>query len=168
MGKLSDYDGVFFAKSRSKTMSERDKKNVDGCAIFYRKSKFQMLEVHNLEFNQLCISRPDFRKTDDMYNRVMTKDNVAIIARLETKEPLEALNGEKGTLLVGNVHIHWDPMHKDVKLVQSAILLEELEKHYRNYPNASIVLCGDFNSMPGSGVYDFINQGSLGREGGSM
>lgn len=33
------YDGVFSPKSRAKTMSEQDRKYVDGCAIFYRQSK---------------------------------------------------------------------------------------------------------------------------------
>jgi CCR4-NOT transcription complex subunit 6 len=144
-------------------MTERERKNVDGCAIFYRKSKFTLMECQNLEFNQLCISKPEFRKTDDMYNRVMTKDNVAIIMRLESKEPIDSKTGEKGTVLVGNVHIHWDPMHKDVKLVQSAILVEEMEKQFRKHPKASVVLCGDFNSMPGSGVYDFLTHGQLGK-----
>lgn len=33
------YDGVFSPKSRAKTMSEQDRRYVDGCAIFYRTSK---------------------------------------------------------------------------------------------------------------------------------
>lgn len=33
------YDGVFSPKSRAKTMSEQDRRYVDGCAIFYRQSK---------------------------------------------------------------------------------------------------------------------------------
>ena len=34
-----DYDAIFSPKSRAKTMSEQDKKHVDGCGIFY-KTKF--------------------------------------------------------------------------------------------------------------------------------
>ena len=33
------YDGVFSPKSRAKTMSEQERRFVDGCAIFYRQSK---------------------------------------------------------------------------------------------------------------------------------
>ena len=33
------YEGVFSPKSRAKTMSEQDRRFVDGCAIFYRQSK---------------------------------------------------------------------------------------------------------------------------------
>jgi CCR4-NOT transcription complex subunit 6 len=30
------YAGVFYAKSRYKTMNERERRTVDGCAIFYK------------------------------------------------------------------------------------------------------------------------------------
>lgn len=33
------YEGIFSPKSRAKTMLEKDRKHVDGCAIFYRTSK---------------------------------------------------------------------------------------------------------------------------------
>lgn len=33
------YDGIFSPKSRARTMTEEDRKYVDGCAIFYRTSK---------------------------------------------------------------------------------------------------------------------------------
>lgn len=36
---VADYKGVFWPKSRARTMSERDAKLVDGCAIFYKHSK---------------------------------------------------------------------------------------------------------------------------------
>jgi len=34
------YSGIFSAKSRARTMSENERKHVDGCAIFYRTSKY--------------------------------------------------------------------------------------------------------------------------------
>jgi CCR4-NOT transcription complex subunit 6 len=35
----NDYKGVFFPKTRARTMAEREAKLVDGCAIFYKHSK---------------------------------------------------------------------------------------------------------------------------------
>lgn len=43
--KKDGYDGIFFPKSRAKTMSENDRKHVDGCAIFYRNDKYVLLIV---------------------------------------------------------------------------------------------------------------------------
>jgi len=41
--KKDGYDGVFSPKSRAKTMSENDRKRVDGCAIFFRAIKLVSL-----------------------------------------------------------------------------------------------------------------------------
>lgn len=43
--KRDGYEGIFSPKSRAKTMSENDRKHVDGCAIFYRTSKFTLIKV---------------------------------------------------------------------------------------------------------------------------
>jgi CCR4-NOT transcription complex subunit 6 len=37
--KLGDYNGAFWPKSRAKTMGEKERMMVDGCAIFFRSSK---------------------------------------------------------------------------------------------------------------------------------
>src|SRR4051794_32312252 len=67
------------------------------------------------------MQRPDFKKTDDMFNRVLGKDNIAVVCLLESIE--------SGTrFIIANAHIHWDPAYHDVKLVQVALLVEEIEK----------------------------------------
>lgn len=33
------YDGIFSPKSRARTMSESQRRHVDGCAIFFKKDK---------------------------------------------------------------------------------------------------------------------------------
>ena len=65
-------------------MSESDRKHVDGCAIFYRTSKFVLVKEQLVEFNQLAIEHANGH--EDMLNRVMTKDNIALAALLQTKE----------------------------------------------------------------------------------
>lgn len=70
------YAGIFAAKSRAKTMSESEKKFVDGCAIFYRTAKFNLIKEHLVEFNQLAMANAE--GSDDMLNRVMTKGKLQI------------------------------------------------------------------------------------------
>lgn len=36
---INDYKGVFWPKTRARTMAEKEAKLVDGCAIFYKHSK---------------------------------------------------------------------------------------------------------------------------------
>lgn len=78
------YEGIFSPKSRAKTMSEFERKHVDGCAIFYRTSKFSLVTEHLIEFNQLAMANAE--GSDDMLNRVMTKDNIALVALLQIKD----------------------------------------------------------------------------------
>ena len=45
--------GIFSPKTRAKTMLEGERKRVDGCAIFWRASKFTLLKEHLIEFSQV-------------------------------------------------------------------------------------------------------------------
>jgi len=59
-------------------------------------------------------------------------------------------------LLPANTHIFWDPEFADVKLWQTWVLCQELEKLVlpRNLP---LVLCGDLNSLVESSVYELLS-----------
>ncbi|KAN0065140.1 Glucose-repressible alcohol dehydrogenase transcriptional effector [Thecaphora frezii] len=171
-----DYEGIFWPKSRARTMREEEKRHVDGCATFFKSNKYQLIEKQLIEFNQIALQRPDFKKTEDMFNRVMTKDNIAVVALLENRE-----SGSR--VIVVNVHIHWDPEFRDVKLVQVAMMMDELEKvgnrfaklppklniaegfppapRYTEGNQIPTIICGDFNSVPQSGVYDFLSGGGI-------
>ena len=63
---------------------------------------------------------------DDIYNRVMPKDNVAVVTFLEDR-----MTGSR--IIVVNAHLHWDQMYKDVKVVQVAVLLEQIAKLCETY-----------------------------------
>jgi CCR4-NOT transcription complex subunit 6 len=177
------YDGVFNPKSRAKTMSEQDRRYVDGCAIFYRQSKFRLIKHYLVEFNQLAMSAANGAACHDMMNRVMTKDNIGLMAFLETKEEIYShtfSNGvlpsdHKQMLFVCTAHIHWDPEYCDVKVIQTLMLLSEIKAFMedaiqKHRPNSTLpidcssvplVLCGDFNSLPDSGVIELMRNGKI-------
>ncbi|KAJ6594239.1 Endonuclease/exonuclease/phosphatase [Mycena capillaripes] len=179
------YEGVYGAKSRYKTMQDSDRRQVDGCATFFKKDRYQLVENHLIEFNSIAMQRQDFKKTDDMFNRVLGKDHIAVVVLLE-----DLATGTR--IIVSNTHLHWDAAYSDVKLVQTALLMEEVEKiahGFAKYPprppdtpsaadeepamvrppppvygdgtKIPLIVCGDYNSMPSSGVYDFLASGSL-------
>lgn len=194
------YDGAFWPKSRYKTMNEADRRQVDGCATFYKADKYKLVEKRLIEFSTIAMQRQDFKKTDDMFNRVLGKDHIAVICLFE--------NIQTGTrFIIANAHIHWDPAYRDVKVVQVALLVEEVERlanTFAKYPppildgstsktdigegsdsgskdgvseSASLqtrqppiyhdgtkiplIICGDFNSVPVSGVYEFLSNSTL-------
>ncbi|CAO3644494.1 unnamed protein product [Mucor hiemalis] len=168
--KMGDYDSIFYPKTRAKTMSGSERRVVDGCATFFRASRFRLVDHDLIEYNQKAIQRPDFQKTPDIFNRVMNKDNIAVLAMLEDTSTHERV-------IVANSHIHWDPSDADVKLVQVGVLMDEIDgfakKHlacttnnskspaYNSADKVPLVICGDFNSAPDSGVYEFFSKGVI-------
>lgn len=190
--KAEGYDGIFSPKSRARTMKEADRKHVDGCAIFFKHSKFSLIKEHLVEFNQLAIETAE--GSHDMINRVMTKDNIGLAALLETKEAVweNGLPPEgqvRQLLLVATCHIHWDPECCDVKLIQTMMLMKKLknileesqttmrqQKQGNSATDSSVrgtgvavadsnaiplILCGDLNSLPDSGVVEYLSLGSI-------
>eukprot|EP00035_Acanthoeca_spectabilis_P021223 m.437017 g.437017 ORF g.437017 m.437017 type:complete len:514 (+) comp18050_c0_seq1:58-1599(+) len=148
------FEGIFSAKSRARTMHERDRKSVDGCAIFFRCDIFEKQKEMLVEFERLSAQLG--RGSADILNRVMSKDNIAIGAILQHKPT-------KSPIFVGNAHLHWDPQFKDVKVVQAAMLVHEIAK-FVDVPDQKrmpILLGGDFNSEPDSGVFKLISEGRV-------
>ena len=190
---VNDYKGVSWQKSRAQTMPDKDARFVDGCATFFKNSKYILLDKQVVEFGRTAINRPDMKGETDIFNRVMTRDDIATVTFLENR-------ASGARQIVVNIHCFWNPAFPDVKIVQVAILLETLKrlsegwanhpsvpdkKHFRYATNGDdtngdtpevkcapsqkynsgtdipMIICGDFNSTPDSGVYDLLSHGSL-------
>lgn len=116
-----DYRGVFWPQSRAKTMPEKEARYVDGCATFFKSSKYICLDKILIDFAITAINRPDMKGEHDTFNRVMPRDHIAVAMFLENR-----MTGSR--LIVANAHIFWDPAFADVKVVQVAILMEQISK----------------------------------------
>ncbi|EMD00095.1 hypothetical protein BAUCODRAFT_63084 [Baudoinia panamericana UAMH 10762] len=121
-----DYKGMFWAKGRAQTMGDKEAKTVDGCAIFYKNSKYILLDKQVINYSQEAIRRPDMRGDADVFNRVMPRDHIAVVAFLENR-----MTGSR--LIVVDTHLAWEGWFADVKVVQVAILLERLANLAKTY-----------------------------------
>lgn len=188
------YKGVYWPRGRAMGMQEEEAKSVDGCATFFKGTKFILLDKQMINFGQTAVRRPDAKGQDDIYNRLWQKDHIAVVVFLENR-----LTGSR--FIVVNAHLYWDPAFKDVKLIQTAILMEEITKlseTYAKWPACTdktafrfseaeggeaqtppepapsmeyssgdqipLFMCGDFNSSPGSAAYNLIANGRLTEE----
>ncbi|KAG7258512.1 hypothetical protein CRUP_009174 [Coryphaenoides rupestris] len=152
--KEQGYEGFFSPKSRARTMSESDRKHVDGCAVFYKTEKSTRWSSTSWPWRT--------RRARGHVDRSCTKDNIGV-APVSLSTAME-----KQLLLVANAHMHWDPEYSDVKLVQT--MITSVDKATRSLKLSSVsgrptpsplVLCADLNSLPDSGVVEYLSTGGV-------
>uniref|UniRef100_A0A8C4R6V0 Angel homolog 1 (Drosophila) n=1 Tax=Eptatretus burgeri TaxID=7764 RepID=A0A8C4R6V0_EPTBU len=122
----------------------------DGCAICYKTKRMELVASHEMEF-----VRP--------YVNVLSKDNVGLAVLLR---PLEDPRVEP--FCVTNTHLLYNPWRGDIKLAQIALLFAELHRFLGNQASnlrftnrLPLILCGDFNSLPFSPLYRFVQDSLL-------
>ncbi|VUZ42984.1 unnamed protein product [Hymenolepis diminuta] len=160
----NNYEGIFVVKTRAHTKDAVAARKVDGCAIFWDSTKFNKIATFKHEFGYSC-SHLGINPSSLLIERVMIRDNVAIDVVLEVKNS-GAANGKRFCVATG--HIHWDPECSDVKLTQTILWTSELWQHLEKLCGSAaaaarmpVILCGDFNSLPQSGVVEFLSNGSI-------
>lgn len=183
--KQIGYKAYFAQKARADTIGDRANM-VDGCGTFWKEEKYVELDKRTIIIGRKFIEGK--KTTPDMINRVWQRDDIATVTFLENR-----LTGSR--LIVVNSHIFWDPLFKDVKLIQAATIMEEVNKladgytkwpaktnkqyippprdgeaNAKSYPEPGpsvsysagnqipMLVCGDFNSGPGSPVYELFTK----------
>jgi len=158
------FEGVFKQKTRQ-SMGLAGK--VDGCALFWRRSKFHLVESYSIEFNELAQRQaaqvlglnPRSEEGVAFLNR-LSKDNVAQLVVLELTQPTHASRTNRepiNQICIANTHLYSNKEFPDVKLWQSWQLLQELETFVLSRGTSlPLIICGDFNSTPDTAVYDLL------------
>ncbi|ESO93565.1 hypothetical protein LOTGIDRAFT_118950 [Lottia gigantea] len=126
----------------------------DGCATFYKQTKFTLVQSTPIEFYK---------------GDILDRDNVALILELSPNTKL--YHGSVRKIGIANTHLLYNPKRGDIKLAQLMVLLAELDKILlRNSTEKKpsyfpLLLCGDFNSEPHGDLYKFLTTGFLNYEG---
>lgn len=126
----------------------------DGCAIFWKEKLFTVLHQENIEFR-----------------RVGLRDNVAQLCVLEMIQNQSESKSSTQTsmssptqsrrLLVGNIHVLFNPNRGDIKLGQVRLLLEKAYALSQEWGNIPVIIGGDLNSKPQSAMYQFLASSKL-------
>ncbi|KAF9166340.1 Glucose-repressible alcohol dehydrogenase transcriptional effector [Actinomortierella ambigua] len=94
----------------------------DGCALFYRDSRFELNDHHVLRYNQTDLDdekRPSMAR--DTAIRFNLFHNLAIVALLKNRRTHRLVQ-------IATTHLLADPAYPDAKMLQSAILVSKLEE----------------------------------------
>ncbi|KMQ88633.1 protein angel-like protein 2 protein, partial [Lasius niger] len=92
---------------------------------------------------------------------LLSRDNVGIIAKLSLRDSPET------QVVVATTHLLYNPRRNDVRLAQTQLLLAEIERiafienTITGPKYLPIILTGDFNLEPFTGVYKFLTEGSF-------
>lgn len=158
------YEGVYKQKTRQ-SMGLVGK--VDGCALFWRRTKFVLVESYSIEFNELAQRQatqvlglnPRSEEGIAFLNR-LSKDNVAQLVVLELAQPsMRSSRDQVNQICVANTHLYSNKDFPDVKLWQTWQLLQELETFVLSRgTQLPLLICGDFNSTPDTAVYDLLSR----------
>ncbi|VAH15721.1 unnamed protein product [Triticum turgidum subsp. durum] len=138
---------------------------IDGCATFFRRDRFSHVKKYEVEFNKAAQSLTDAiippAQKRVALNRLI-KDNIALIAVLEAKFGNQGTEnpGKRQLLCVANTHVNVHQDLKDVKLWEVQTLLKGLEK-IANSADIPMLVCGDFNSIPGSTPHGLLAIGKV-------
>ncbi|KAL2544426.1 Carbon catabolite repressor protein 4-like protein 4 [Forsythia ovata] len=89
----------------------------------------------------------------------LKRDCVGIMAAFRLKNP------SCHHVIIANTHLYWDPEWADVKLAQAKYLLSRLAEFKKLVADKfdctpSVLVAGDFNSVPGDQVYQYIVSGT--------
>eukprot|EP01117_Protostelium_nocturnum_P003877 TRINITY_DN15139_c0_g1_i1.p1 TRINITY_DN15139_c0_g1~~TRINITY_DN15139_c0_g1_i1.p1 ORF type:complete len:548 (+),score=144.52 TRINITY_DN15139_c0_g1_i1:137-1645(+) len=113
----------------------------DGCATFWKKSKFSLVSHKYLDY----------------YNAHgwtwLDRDNIALMVLLNP-------NGTNEYLCSTNTHILFNKKRGDIKLGQLSVLINEMNNFKIENPEFSMswIMCGDFNCTPESQLINFVSE----------
>ncbi|XP_073149238.1 carbon catabolite repressor protein 4 homolog 1 [Henckelia pumila] len=138
---------------------------LDGCATFFRRDRFSHVKKYEVEFNKAAQSLTDALVPSAQKKNALSrlvKDNVALILVLEAKFGNQGIDnpGKRQLVCVANTHVNVHQELKDVRLWQVHTLLKGLEKIAAS-ADIPMLVCGDFNSVPGSAPHSLLAMGKV-------
>ncbi|KAG6603172.1 Carbon catabolite repressor protein 4-like 1, partial [Cucurbita argyrosperma subsp. sororia] len=152
-------------KRKTNEVYSGNTQTIDGCATFFRRDRFAHVKKYEVEFNKAAQSLTDAQIPTAQKKSTLTrlaKDNVALIVVLEAKFGNQGADnlGKRQLLCVANTHVNDHQDLKDVKLWQVSTLLKGLEKIAVS-ADIPMLVCGDFNSVPGSAPHSLLALGKV-------
>jgi len=134
----------------------------EGLSCFFHTSKFRMIGAVSYSLSE---ELPTNALLSDIWSAVKANEQLSkrILQRttiLQLVELEELASGRR--LVMANTHLYFHPNADHIRLVQSiaglrlAQHLASNSKDQGNLDGAALVFCGDFNSCPGSGVFELM------------
>ncbi|XP_020714552.1 nocturnin isoform X2 [Ceratitis capitata] len=132
-----NYDGIFFPKPDSPCLYIEENNGPDGCAIFYKRDKF---ELKNFDTRILEVWR-------------VQSNQVAIVVNLAVKS-----SGKEFCVCTTHLKARHGSLLSKLRNEQGRDLLQFVKQFAGDLP---VLICGDFNAEPTEPVYATVLGGKL-------
>ncbi|KAJ6373087.1 hypothetical protein OIU76_027427 [Salix suchowensis] len=151
--RFGDLEEALKVRGYSGIWKMRTGNAIDGCAVFWRTSRFRLIHEESIEFNkhglrdnvaQICV-----------LEKLIRQDNTADASTLHTSST------SSNKVVICNIHVLYNPKRGDIKLGQVRMLLDRAHAVSKTWNDAPVILCGDFNCTPKSPLYNFISEQKL-------
>ncbi|KAG7944581.1 hypothetical protein I3843_15G109400 [Carya illinoinensis] len=151
--RFEDLDDLFQTEGFVGVYKARTGEAYDGCAIFWKDKLFTLLHQENIEFRsfglrdnvaQLCVLELIQNQSESKYTQASMSPPI-----------------QNRRLLVGNIHVLFNPNRGDIKLGQVRMFLERAYKLSQEWGDIPVVIGGDLNSIPQSPIYQFLASSEL-------
>ena len=151
--RVEQFMRPFDAAHWSFIFTRRTGQNRDGCALLWKTAVFELLDQRALEFKHM----PGADGVTPL--TFMDRDNVAQIVALRHR-------ASGRLLVVGNCHLLFNQNRGEIKLAQLVGMfraIAELKARHQSAagPPPAVLIGGDFNSTPLSGIYTLVTSGVL-------
>ncbi|XP_061378254.1 2',5'-phosphodiesterase 12 isoform X2 [Danaus plexippus] len=152
-----NFNGLFYKKG--KTVAE-------GLACFYNRLRFCLIEDFHILLAKVLEKESYLKNIFDII-----KNNTALMERLLDRSSvasatvLQSIENPNEILVVGNTHLYFHPDADHIRLIQGGIFIywigEIKKKLIEKNPGKriSVILCGDYNSVPSCGIYQLFTTG---------
>ncbi|XP_976374.3 2',5'-phosphodiesterase 12 [Tribolium castaneum] len=165
------YKNLFKNKNYHSFYYRKGNKIPEGLACFYNKTRFKRVDDHQIIYSQ----EYSYKKNHYKYLRPIIESNALLkdcFMKQLTSLQVTVLNVNNSNrnvfIIVANTHLYYHPDAELVRVLQISMAttyLSLLHKHYNKDGNTvRVILCGDFNSVPTSTVYEFLTKGNLSRD----
>ncbi|KAG0206870.1 hypothetical protein BGX33_007183 [Mortierella sp. NVP41] len=168
------WDEVYYpalTKAGYETAYHKNHNKKHGCAIIWRKTRFEKVEQKSLEYDEN--GQPTFT-TGNVGLMVALKPlkqsaknpdpNADMVLPDEDEEHDDSTNGQEtelpGGILVATTHLFWRPDGSYERLRQASILLDKIQEWNKDL-NYTILLGGDFNTTPRDAAYRAMTRNEM-------
>ncbi|XP_013200463.1 2',5'-phosphodiesterase 12 [Amyelois transitella] len=144
----------------------KGKEVAEGLACYYNAERFEFIEEEKIVLSEAIKSKsclqPIWEKIKDngpLIERLLNRSTVASVTFFKSLENPDEI------LLVGNTHLYFHPDADHIRLIQGGIciywLADVRNSLLRQFPGKriSLILCGDFNSVPTCGIFQLYTAG---------